>query len=288
MPGDEVTVTTRRAAVPWLPILWFTSLLVLSYWPVLVKMVRQWSEDEDMGHAFFVPLVAGYIAWQRREELFGSPAQPCWLGALLLACAAVQCFIGALGAELFLQRSSIVISVVGAVLLAGGFRIAKMLALALFMLLFMIPLPSIIYGQITFPLQLLASRVAEASLGLLGIPVLREGNVLELANQKLSVVEACSGIRSLLSLSFLALVYAYFFDRRAWMRPVLLVATIPIAITANATRVTVTGILSQYDSELAKGFYHSAQGWIIFMTALACLVITHRVIDVATRMKRRA
>ena len=140
-----------------------------------------------------------------------------------------------------------------------------------------------IYNQITFPLQLFASQVAEFNLGLMGIPVLRDGNILELASQKLSVVEACSGIRSLLSLSFLSLVYAYFFDKSVWMRWVLLVATIPIAILANAGRVTITGILSEINPELARGFFHSLEGWIIFLIALVMLGGLHLLINRFTR-----
>jgi exosortase len=143
----------------------------------------------------------------------------------------------------------------------------------------MVPIPAVIYGQLTFPLQLIASQVAEASLLVLGVPVIRDGNILELASQRLSVVEACSGIRSLLSLTFLALVYGYFFDGRTWMRYVLLAATLPIAITANASRVTITGLLSEISPDYAHGVYHSASGWVIFMLALFLLVCTHQVIS---------
>jgi exosortase len=151
----------------------------------------------------------------------------------------------------------------------------------------MIPIPGIIYNQITFPLQLFASQVAALALEVLGIPVLRDGNILELASQKLSVVEACSGIRSLLSLTFLSLVYAYFFDSKPWMRWALLAATVPIAIIANAGRVTLTGVMSEINPELAHGLIHTASGWVIFMFALVILVITHQIINqiykVATR-----
>jgi exosortase len=109
-----------------------------------------------------------------------------------------------------------------------------------------------------------------------GIPVLRDGNILELPHERLSVVEACSGIRSLLSLSFLALVYAYFFDRKIWMRWVLLAATIPIAIAANAARVTLTGVLSGYNAGLAHGAFHLFEGWVLFVTALGLLVTVHQ------------
>ena len=146
-------------------------------------------------------------------------------------------------------------------------------------MLFMIRIPAIIYNQITFPLQLLASQVAESSLVVLGIPVLREGNVLELANQKLSVVEACSGIRSLLSLSFLALVYGHFFETKIWLRVVVWLLTIPIAIIANAGRVTMTGILAATKPELAEGFFHLFEGWIVFMIAMLLLVACRQVIN---------
>ncbi len=159
----------------------------------------------------------------------------------------------------------------------------RVLAFPLLLLPFMIPIPAIVYNQITFPLQLFASQVAETILGWIGIPVLRDGNILELASQRLSVAEACSGIRSLLSLSFLSLVYAYFFDHRIWMRWVLLIATVPIAILANAGRVTMTGIMSEINPELARGFFHSLEGWIIFLIALVMLVGLHVVINRAAK-----
>jgi exosortase len=187
--------------------------------------------------------------------------------------------VGTLGAELFLQRTSFLIALLGLLLVLGGTRLVKELAFPLVLLLFMVPIPAVIYNQITFPLQLFASQVAEFSLGLIGIPVLRDGNILELASQKLSVVEACSGIRSLLSLSFLSLVYAYFFDNRVWMRWVLFAATIPIAILANSGRVTITGILSEINPELARGFFHSLEGWIIFVIALVMLGGFHFLIN---------
>jgi exosortase len=171
------------------------------------------------------------------------------------------------------------VSLAGIVLFLGGTRMMKALAFPLFLLLFMIPIPSMIYARITLPLQLFASAVAENILALLGIPVLRDGNVLELASQRLSVVEACSGIRSLLSLSFLSLVYGYFFDRKAWMRWVLLAATIPIAIAANATRVTLTGLISEYRTDLAEGFFHTVEGLVLFGVSLALLVTFHQAVN---------
>jgi exosortase len=265
--------------IPWLALAWFGALLAAAYFPVLQHLVEQWNVDEDVGHGYFVPLVAGFIAWQRRDQLLAMERKPAWWGLGVMAWAALQGWVGALGAELFLQRTAFLVALVGLLLVVGGIQLVRALAFPLLLLPFMIPLPAVLYNQITFPLQLFASQVAEVCLGLIGIPVLRDGNVLELASQKLSVVEACSGIRSLLSLSFLSLVYAYFFDQKVWMRGVLLLATIPVAIIANSGRVTITGILSEINTEWAQGFFHSLEGWIIFAIALVLLGGLHALIN---------
>lgn len=275
--GNTDQSTTSR--FPWAAIAWFGVLLLVCYFPVLRRLFNQWMGDPNVGHGVFVPLVAGYIAWERKSELLAEPASANWWGLALVLYGSVQLLIGTLGAELFLARTAFVISLIGVVVLLGGYRSVRILAFPLFLLFFMVPIPAVVFNQITLPLQFLASDVAESALMTLGIPVLREGNILELPSQRLSVVEACSGIRSLLSLSFLALIYAYFFDKKPWMRAALLVASVPIAIIANAGRVTLTGIISEYDQELAEGFFHSVEGWAIFLISLAMLTVVHRVIN---------
>jgi exosortase len=270
----------KPRAVPWVAIGWFTALLVVAYFPALKHLVEQWSTDEDVGHGFFVPLVAGYIVWQRRQELLAIEAKPAWWGIGIMLWGVLQSYVGTLGAELFLQRTAILITLVGLLLVLGGTKVVKALMFPLLLLPFMIPIPAVIYNRITFPLQLFASSVAESVLNFIDIPTLRDGNVLTLASQTLSVVEACSGIRSLLSLTFLSLVYAYFFDTKVWMRWVLLIGVVPIAILANAGRVTITGILSEKVSpETAHGFFHSLEGWIIFVIAMVMLFILHVVVN---------
>lgn len=273
----QVPAAARRAT-SWTAIAWFSVLLIAANFPILKGLVSQWSHDEDVGHGFFVPLVAAYIAWQRRDAILALDLKPNWWGAAIILWGMAQALLGTLGAELFLQRTAVVIMLVGLLLLTGGSALVRALLFPLVLLLFMIPIPSVIYNQITFPLQLFASQVAEFALGVIGIPVIRDGNVLELPSQKLSVAEACSGIRSLLSLSFLSLVYAYFFDRRVWMRWVLLLATVPIAILANAGRVTGAGVMSEVNPEMAHGLYHSMEGWVIFMIAGAMLIGLHALI----------
>ncbi len=269
-----------RTASPfsWVTIAWVSALLGVCYAPVLLALVSQWYNDEDMGHGFFVPLIAAYIVWLKRDEIRGRIPHPNWFGLVIVLWAAFQLYIATLGAELFLARTSFVISIIGVVLLLGGTDYLKIFRFPLFLLFFMVPIPAVIYNQITFPLQLRASEIAESAIGLLGIPIIREGNVLELANQKLNVVEACSGIRSLLTLTFFSLVYGYFSEKRTWIRVVLFFATIPIAIIANAGRVTLTGIIAQFKPELAEGLFHEAQGWVIFMVAMTIMIGVHQLL----------
>jgi exosortase len=283
----EQVAEPRASPIPWAALGWFTVLLVAVFYPILRALVTQWMNDEDVSHGFFVPLVALFIAWQRRDRILALERKPAWWGLGIMAWGVAQAYLGMLAAELFLQRTSFLITLVGLLLVIGGTALIRELLFPLLLLPFMIPIPTVIYNQLTFPLQLFASRVAETVLGLVGIPVLRDGNILELASQKLSVAEACSGIRSLLSLTFLSLVYAYFFDGRVWMRWVLFFLTIPIAIIANAGRVTITGMLSEVNPELARGFFHSLEGWIIFMIALVLLLLTHQIISRIPGLRRK-
>ena len=277
----------KTTQLPWAQIAWFGVLALACYAPVLSRLVLQWSTDDDMSHGFFVPLISAFIVWQRREELMAIRPRPNWWGLAVVFYGAIQLLLATLGAELALARSAFVITLIGMVWLLGGTRMLRELAFPLFLLFFMVPIPSVIYSRITFPLQILASQLADGALTVLSVPVLREGNILELPNQRLSVVEACSGIRSLLSLTFLALVYGYFFERRLWLRVTLFLATVPIAIVANGSRVTLTGVLTQVKPELAEGFFHTASGWVIFMVALVILIAFHRVMVVVAEWASR-
>lgn len=275
LTGTE-TPSKTRPPFSWATIGWVAALLAICYTPVLTKLVNQWSYDPDMGHGFFVPVIAAAIAWHKRNQIAGKLPRPNWWGLAIMIWAGLQLYFATLGAELFLARTSFVISIIGAVLLLGGIEYTRVFAFPLFLLFFMVPIPAVIYNQVTFPLQILASQAAETFIGWLQIPVIREGNVLVLPEQTLNVVEACSGIRSLLTLTFLSLVYGYVFEKRTWIRVVLFFSTIPIAIAANAGRVTFTGVISEFKPELAEGWFHEAQGGVIFMIALAILVAFHQ------------
>ncbi len=274
-PPEETKALTRPS---WNTVLWFAALLFLCYAPILYRLVWQWATNEDMGHGFFVPVVAGFIVWQRRHKLASIPREPNVWGLVLVVYASLQALAATLGAELFTARIAFILAITGTILYLGGKAWVKALAFPLLLLLFMIPIPQIIYARLTLSLQFLASQLAESLITLAGIPVIRTGNLLELPHETLNVVEACSGIRSLISLTFLSLVYAYFTDSRVWMRWALLAATIPIAIVANAMRVAITGLLTQVDTELARGFYHEIEGYVVFIIALVSLILVHRML----------
>ena len=266
---------TSKPAFAW-KMIWFGALLIGCYAPVLAGLVKQWATDPDMGHGFLVPCVAGYLAWRRRTDLQKVRHTPSYTGLGLIIWGGAQMILGSLAAQVFIARTAFLISVLGTVLFLGGTPTVRILQFPLFSLIFMIPVPATLYAQITLPLQILASTVAEAGLNWIGIPVLRDGNILELANQRISVVEACSGMRSLLSLAFVGVMYAYFFEHKFCMRAVLAVITVPVAIAANAARVTLTGVLATYRPSLVQGTVHVLEGWGLFIAALAILVAFHR------------
>lgn len=267
---------TRVAAAGALALASFALL----FFDVGRKLVSDWSTDDNYSHGFLVVPVALYLAWERKDALAAAPARPSALGLVVVAGSLLVLGAGMLGAELFLTRVAIVGVLVGAVLFVWGWTHLRLLAFPLAFLLLMIPLPAIVFNQIALPLQLLASRVGEAGLRLVGVPVLREGNLMVLASTTLEVAEACSGIRSLVSLLTLGIVYGYFMDSRAWVRWLLALATVPIAVFTNGLRVAGTGVAAHYyGPDAAEGFLHSFSGWLVFVSALALLFALREVLN---------
>ena len=264
-------------------------LVAALYGPLLTQMVVQWWQDPDYGHGFVVPLFVGYVLYQRRHELRQVPLEPSNLGYPVMLGAIVLFLAGTLGAELFVSRSSLLFLFGGMILFFAGWKMLRAVAFPLAFLVLMIPLPALIYNQVTFPLQLLASRLASNSLELFGVPVLREGNVLVLPNYSLEVVEACSGIRSLMSLIALAVAYGYFVEKRLWARITLVVLMVPIAVASNALRVVGAGIVTYFwGPQYAEGFFHFFQGWLIFVSAVACMIFVHWMLTHLARSSREA
>jgi exosortase len=266
--------------------LWASLVLAVAafgylYRAVIDKLVYDWANDGNYSHGFLIVPIAAYLVWERRKRLAEAPIQPSVFGLVLLVGSLATLTAGILGAELFLSRVSMIGVVAGAILFTSGWRVLRLLAFPLAFLLLMIPIPAIIFNQIAFPLQLLASRGAELTLSAAEIPVLREGNVIVLANTSLEVAEACSGIRSLISLVTLAIVYGYFTDDRIWARVVLTLAAVPVAVLANAVRVAGTGVAAHYyGPEAAEGFFHTFSGWMLFVVAFVMLFAIQKLLGV--------
>jgi len=249
------------------------------YAPVVTKLVHDWAHNENYSHGFLIVPLAAWFAWQQRDRLLVAPPRPSLWGLLVVCAALALLIVGRLGAELFLTRVSMLLMLAGAILFLHGWRHLRILTFPLLFLLLMVPLPAIIFNQIAFPLQLLASRVGTAGIQACAVPVLREGNVIVLADTSLEVAEACSGIRSLVSLLTLGILYGYFTDARPWMRTAIALSTIPIAIAANAARVTGTGVLAHYyGPQAANGFFHTFSGWLVFIVAFLLLSVAARVL----------
>jgi exosortase A len=258
------------------------------YADVFSRMVLQWWTDPNFSHGFIVPLFSLFLVWRKSEELLAVAAEPSWFGLLPVLAALTLLIVGVLGAELFLSRLSLVVLLAGLVILMLGWKWFRALAFPLGVLMMMIPIPAIIFNQIAFPLQLLASQLASELLSLCGVPVLRQGNVIELPSMSLEVVQACSGIRSLVSLLTLAVIYGYFLEKRWIGRTLLALSAIPIAVVANAVRIMGTGLLGQYwGADKAEGFFHSFSGWVIFVVSLTLLFLSHSAIQWLGRGFRR-
>jgi len=246
--------------------------LTLLYAPVVWGMARDWWLDPNWSHGFLVPLVSGWLVWRRREELRRLPARPSWWGLGPLLWGSGMFLVGVAGAEWFTLRCSLLVVLAGMVLLLWGPRFLRAMAFPLGFLAFMIPLPYLVYDRIAFPLRLLASRLAGYALFWLGVPCLREGNVLHLPGMDLQVVDACSGIRSLVALLSLALLLGYL-ELRGWSRRLALAAlAIPAALSANALRLVASGLLAHLvGPAAAQGLFHEAAGLLVF--GLECAMV---------------
>ena len=240
--------------------------MLIVYWGVLYELVRAWYTDDNYSHGFFIVPLAAYFAWERRATFASKPIKSSAFGLVVVAVSLLMFVGGTLGAELFLSRVSVIGVLTGATLYLFGWQRLYVLFFPLAFLVLMIPLPAIIFNKIAFPLQLLASNVGEYTINSLDIPIFREGNVLILANAQLEVAEACSGIRSLVSLFTLGLVFGYFVDQRAWVRGVIAVSSIPVAILANGLRVASAGVAAHnFGPAGAEGLFHEFSGWAVFV-----------------------
>jgi len=285
--GHVETRLWSRRLVVWCVIL--AGLILMLYASVINSLVLQWWNDPDYSHGFFVPLVSGYILWHERQRWTKTEIKPSNFGFVVMLGAIALLLLGSLGAELFISRFSLLVLLAGMILFLAGWKMLRAVSFPLGYLMWMIPIPVIIYNQITFPLQLIASRLATASLELVQVPVLRDGNILILSNYSLEVVEACSGIRSLMTLVALAVAFGYLVSTRRWIRYVLAALMVPIAVVINAIRIMGAGLMARhFGPAAAEGFLHGFSGWAIFLVALLLMFSSYLILRHIDELRGKA
>jgi exosortase len=262
-----------RFALPILGI-----FLVVCYFPMLIMTGRTIILSDDMAYGFFAPIVALYIAWDKRDAVLHPLTPPSLWSLVFIGFGACIGTVATLANSSTFSRFGFLISLAGCLLLIGGWTAFRRFLFPFCLLLFTFPVPDVLYGELTQPLQLLATRLSESAFELLGFSVLREGNILQLIHMKLSVVEACSGLRSLITLFFFCLVYGYFFETRFWLQVALVLFAIPSAIAVNALRITATGVLGKYNLAWTEGTYHEVVGWVAFSLGFLLVLMGHQVI----------
>jgi exosortase len=288
-------VSGARAPVPtlaWgrvLPVaLGLSVILALLYWPILRDLGAQWWDDSNYNHGFLIPVFSAFLIWREKQRLATIPLVPTSFGLLVLLAGIALLLLGDIGAENFLMRSSLLVILAGLVLFLAGHGILRAVLFPLGYLLFMIPLPGVLFYAITFPLQRIAAAQAAWALDLVGVPVLLDGNIIHLSQISLGVTEACSGIRSLISLLAGAAAWAYLMLPAGWLSLLFVASAIPITILANAARVVATGLIGEwFGVEYASGFFHEFAGWVIYIFAFACLILVYGLIQLARGASRR-
>jgi exosortase D (VPLPA-CTERM-specific) len=257
-----MTVSTRvKSLLPVILGVLLISAVGVFYWPVLVSLVREMLRNEDSSYGLILPLVSGYIIYRKWPQIRQQPLKPSWLGVVVVAAGFGLFIFGELFQSLYIPLVSFVVVLAGLVILVGGLTLARLLAFPLFLLVFMIPYEGFLVREVTLPLQLISSKLAAGMLRTFGYTVFRHGNVLDLGTKQLNVVAACSGLRYVIDLMALGVIFCYFFQRRFWKVAIILASLIPFAIFANAARIACIGIFPI----LEKGLWHSSIGLGIFL-----------------------
>ena len=271
MNNDAKTLNYGRTGLIAVPFI----LLLIFYLPTLYELVKDWATDGNYSHGFLIPLVSLWLLWQKKKELAELSFTPDNRGLAVTALGLVLFIVGNAAAEYFTVRFSFIVTLFGLVHYLFGRELVKKSWFEFFFLIFMVPVPYVIYFAATFPMQLLASKITAVGLNLIGMNVVRQGNILHIADYSLEVAEACSGMRSLVSLMALGALFAYLTQKRFTPRILLFLATIPIAIIGNVFRVFVTSLLAYtVTQEVTAEPLHSLLGMSVFVVAFVLMFIT--------------
>jgi exosortase D (VPLPA-CTERM-specific) len=248
------------------------ALAAIAFHAALFELVRRWTTQEEYSHGFLVPLIAAWLLWTRRYVLLANTGRPSWSGTLLILLAMFMHAVGTLSAVFILSQLAFVVAFLGIALSVGGCSLLRAAFFPIIFLIFAIPLPHFIDANLSLNLQLISSQLGVFFIRLFEIPVYLDGNLIDLGNYRLQVVEACSGLRylfPLLSLSFLA---AYLFDAPFWQRALVLLSSIPITILMNGFRIGLVGVtMDWWGPAMADGALHFFEGWIIFVLSASLL-----------------
>lgn len=251
------------------------------YYQIIFYMVKDWYNDSNYSHGFLIPFISAYIIWKNKEKISRIKIKEDSLGFLIILVGLVLYILGVTGAEFFTMRFSMIPVMLGIVYCLCGREMAKNVLVPVGFLVCMIPIPSILFNVVAFPLKLFAANIATNVIQFLSIPVVRDGNIIHLTDMTLEVADACSGIRSLMSMIALGVAYAYLFQNSVIKRLILVLFIVPITITANVVRVTGTGILSHYvGPAAAQGFFHEFAGIFIFMVAFAMFIAVAAILNI--------
>ena len=248
--------------------------------PVFISLVKFWTNSEDYSHGFFILPLSLYIIWQKKDTLKKIPVQPSNWGLFIIIFFLLVFIIARVGEIATLSPICMISIFIGIIIYFYGFLIFKELSFPLLFLFFMIPVPSQIYSALTIPLQLFVTKATVFIVSLLRVPIYREGNVIHLADHTMQVVQACSGLRSMMSLLVLGAVFGYFTLASNTLRFVLFVTTVPVSIIVNIFRVFLMVTAYHYFGyDLTADSIHTTFGMIIFIIALIIIAATTGVLS---------
>ena len=271
--NESIKTIWKETPLAWASILVALILLLVTFRSGLKVMVETWGMEE-YSYAYLLPFIVLFLVWQKKEALEKIPFQGSWPGLVLVFAGVALFFIGNLATLYVIVQYAFLLTLAGLVLTFTGWRGFKLIWVPLLILVFMVPLPSFLFNNLSAQLQLISSQLGVAVIRLFGISVNLQGNVIDLGVFKLQVIDACSGLRYLFPLMTLSFIAAYFFKGAFWKRAIIFLSSIPITVFMNSFRIGVIGVMvDNWGPSMAQGFLHEFEGWAVFMSCTGVLIV---------------